>query len=109
MKISNDESLRAGRIEPIAPAQSGGVKTAAGNDAGTRPGGPGGAVRPGAGAGGVQSRSGALSCPPSRPRRKRATTLVARLKTQVDSGSYHVSGADIADQIVRRAKADSIQ
>ena len=35
--------------------------------------------------------------------------LVDKLKAQVESGTYHVSSADIADQIVRRAQADIIQ
>jgi len=35
--------------------------------------------------------------------------LVNRLKAQVDSGTYHVSGDDIADQMYRRAQADSIR
>ncbi len=36
------------------------------------------------------------------------TALVDKLKAQVDSGTYHVASADIADQIVRRAQADKI-
>lgn len=35
--------------------------------------------------------------------------LVSKLKTQVESGSYHVSSTDIADQILRRSAADRLQ
>ena len=35
--------------------------------------------------------------------------LVAKLRQQVSSGTYKVSGADIADQMVRRAQADRIR
>jgi flagellar biosynthesis anti-sigma factor FlgM len=35
--------------------------------------------------------------------------LVNRLKSQVDAGTYHVSGDDIADQMYRRAQADSLR
>jgi negative regulator of flagellin synthesis FlgM len=35
--------------------------------------------------------------------------LVARLKSQIDAGTYHVSGDDIADQMFRRAQADQIR
>jgi negative regulator of flagellin synthesis FlgM len=35
--------------------------------------------------------------------------LVASLKAQIDAGTYQVSGADIADQMVRRALADQIR
>lgn len=35
--------------------------------------------------------------------------LVAKLQKQISSGTYSVSGSDIADQMVRRAQADRIR
>jgi flagellar biosynthesis anti-sigma factor FlgM len=35
--------------------------------------------------------------------------LVARLKSQVDAGTYQVSGKDIAEQMLRRAQADRLR
>ena len=107
MKISSEESLRAGRIEPITPAQSGAVKTpvaAPGN-------GPAAQVE-------LSAQAQALSAakaeaahylPAVQAAPETRDDLVSRLKSQVESGSYHVSGADIADQIVRRATADSVR
>ena len=109
MKISNDESLRAGRIPPVVPAQTGGVQT---KPVATTPGhGPAAQIE-------VSEQAKALAASKTEAARflpavqaapETRDDLVSRLKSQVDAGTYHVSGADIADQIVRRAQADRIQ
>ena len=108
MKISSEESLRAGRIEPITPAQSGAVQTPPTTASGS---GPAAQVE-------LSAQAQALSAAKTEAARflpavqaapETRDDLVSRLKSQVESGSYHVSGADIADQIVRRAKADSVR
>ncbi len=108
MKISNDESLRAGRIGPVATPPSSGVKVTP-------------AAAPGSGPAAqlelsdqakarTASKAEAASYLPAvQAAPETRDALVARLKTQVDSGAYHVPSADIADQIVRRATADRIQ
>ena len=107
MKISNDESLRAGRIAPVAPAQSGGVQT----QPATTPGhGPAAQVEVSAQAKALAASKteAAQYLPAVQAAPETRDALVSRLKSQVDAGTYHVSSADIADQIVRRAKADRI-
>ena len=108
MKISNDESLRASRIDAVSPVQAG-VKTK--TPAATPGTGPAAQVE-------LSAQAQALSASKTEAARflpavqaapETRDDLVARLKTQVDSGNYHVSSTDIADQIVRRAKADRIQ
>jgi len=111
MRISNEESLRATRIEPVAPA---------------RPGAPAGRIAPpGQGPAAqveISAQARSLSAAKADNKAEAAPflpavqaspetrdSLVASLKAQVDAGTYHVSGADIADQIVRRAKADTIR
>ncbi len=107
MKISNEESLRATRIEPIAPAQSGPVKTPATAAPGE---GPAAQVE-------ISEQAKTLAAtkaeaahflPAVQAAPDTHAALVDRLKTQVENGTYHVSSADIADQIVRRAQADRI-
>jgi flagellar biosynthesis anti-sigma factor FlgM len=107
MKISNEESLRASRIAPINPAQSGSVPT------------PKSAAAPGEGPAAkveISDQAKTLAAAKAEashylPAVQNApdthAELVDRLKTQVANGTYHVSSADIAEQIVRRAKADN--
>lgn len=108
MKISSEESLRAGRIEPIKPAQSGAIQA---QPTVTPGNGPAAQVE-------LSAQAQALSAakaeathflPAVQAAPETRDALVSRLKAQVEDGSYHVSGADIADQMVRRAKADSVQ
>lgn len=108
MKISSEESQRAERIQPVAPAQSGTVKP----QPPAAPGqGPAAQVELSAQA---QARAAtkaeaAQYLPAVNAAPETRDDLVSRLKAQVESGNYHVSSADIADQIVRRAKADSVR
>ena len=109
MKISSEESHRAGRIEPITPAQSGVAKA---QPAAAAPGqGPAAQVELSAQA---QAKAAAKAeaaqyLPAVKAAPETRDDLVSRLKSQVASGNYHVNSADIADQIVRRAKADRVQ
>ena len=112
MKITNDEAVRASTsIDPLAgaklPAQSSAPAIAAGG-----PGsGPAAKIE-------ISDQAKALTAaktqaanylPAVNAAPDTRVDLVSRLKAQVESGTYHVSSADIADQIVRRAQADKIQ
>ena len=109
MKITNDEAIRAASIDPIsAPKLQ------------TRTPKPTVAAAPGAGpaaqveisaqakALGAAKTEAASYLPAVHAAPDVRTALVDKLKAQVDSGTYHVASADIADQIVRRAQADKI-
>lgn len=108
MKISSEESLRAGRIEPIKPAQSGTVKP---QPPATPGSGPAAKVELSAQAQALSAAKAqaAQYLPAVKAAPETRDDLVSRLKAQVGSGTYHVDGADIADQIVRRAQADSVR
>jgi flagellar biosynthesis anti-sigma factor FlgM len=107
MKISSEESLRAGRIEPITPTPSGAAKTPA-----AAPGSsPAAHVE-------LSAQAQALAAakteathyiPAVQAAPETRDDLVSQLKARVESGSYHVSGADIADQLVRRVQADRVR
>ncbi len=108
MKISSEESQRAGRIEPITPAGAGAVKA---QPAATPGSGPAASVE-------LSAQAQALSAAKAEATRylpavqsapETRDDLVSRLKAQVEGGTYHVSGADIADQLVRRVQADNIR
>ncbi len=107
MKISNDEALRARRIEPIRPVLTDAIQA-------TKSAGPGNSP---AAQVELSAQAQALSAakaeaahfvPAVQAAPETRDDLVSRLKAQVESGSYHVSGTDIADQMVRRAKADGV-
>ncbi len=112
MKISNDESLRASRIESVSPVPSGAVKTSPATTPGS---GPAAQVELSAQAKAlsasktVSKAEAARFLPAVQAAPETRDDLVSRLKTQVESGSYHVPATDIAEQIVRRANADRIQ
>ena len=110
MKITNDEAIRAASIDPISlpklqPHTPQPPKTA------TPGAGPAAQVEISAQAKalGAAKTEAASYLPAVQAAPDIRTDLVSKLKTQVDSGAYHVSSADIADQIVRRAQADKIQ
>ncbi len=110
MKITNDEAIRASSIDPISapklqPHTPKPVTTAG-------PGaGPAAQIEISAQAKalGAAKTEAASYLPAVAAAPDIRTDLVSKLKTQVDSGTYHVASADIADQIVRRAQADKIQ
>jgi len=111
MKITNDEATRAAKIDPISlpklqphtPRPT--AVTAA-------PGaGPAAHVEISAQAKalGAAKTEAASYLPAVHAAPEVRTALVDKLKAQVESGTYHVPSADIADQIVRRAQADRLQ
>ncbi len=108
MKISSEESQRAGRIQPVTPAQAGAVKA---QPEATPGQGPAASVELSAQAKALSAAKAeaAQYLPAVNAAPETRDDLVSRLKAQVTSGNYHVSSADIADQIVRRAKADSVR
>ena len=112
MKISNDEAIRAGSsVDPVAAV----------NPHLRLPAEPAKIPPPGSGPAAhveLSARAKALSAakteaasylPAVHAAPDVRTDLVAKLKAQVESGSYHVSSSDIADQIVRRGQADKLQ
>ena len=112
MKISNDEAVRASTsIDPIAAAKSSTQTSAPAAAANTPGSGPAAKIE-------LSDQAKALSAaktqaanylPAVNAAPETRVDLVSKLKAQVESGTYHVSSADIADQIVRRAQADKIQ
>lgn len=110
MKITNDEAIRASSIDPIsAPKLQ--PHTPKPTTAAAPGAGPAAQVEISAQAKALGTAkteaAGYLSAVHAAPDIR--TDLVSKLKTQVDSGAYRVSSADIADQMVRRAQADKIQ
>lgn len=108
MKISSEESLRAGRIEPVNPKPLTSVQSQPSANPGN---GPAAQVELSAQAQALSASKAeaAQYLPAVQAAPETRDDLVSRLKAQVESGSYHVSGADIADQMVRRATADSVR
>ncbi len=107
MKITNDEAIRATSIDPISlPKLAPKPATTAAPGAG-----PAAQIEISAQAKalGAAKTEAAGYLPAVHAAPDIRTDLVNKLKTQVDSGAYHVASADIADQIVRRAQADKVQ
>lgn len=113
MKISNDEAVRASSsVDPVAAANLQAKYGAAPAAKAAAPGsGPAVAIE-------ISDQARALAAakteaahylPAVNAAPDTRDNLVATLKTQVESGRYHVSSSDIADQIVRRAQADKVQ
>ncbi len=112
MKISNDESTRAAQITPAQPPVSvGSAQAPHSSHKGVHTSGPAAQVELSAQAQALTaSKTEAtkyLSAVQAVPETR--DDLVSKLKTQVESGTYHVSGTDIADQILRRSAADRLQ
>jgi len=108
MKISSEESQRAGRIEPITPAKTSAIKAPPAQAPGA---GPAASVELSAQAQALSAAraEAAQFLPAVQSAPETRNDLVSRLKAQVEGGTYHVSGADIADQLVRRVQADNIR
>lgn len=104
MKISNDEALRAGQIAPTAATQGSTLKAPVASEGRDRTATPAAQVELSAQAQTIASAKAAVDAAPDV-----REDLVARLKAQIDGGTYSVSGADIADAMLRRSKADSIR
>ncbi len=112
MKISNDEAVRAtSSIDPIAGAKLRAQPAAPAASTAAPGAGPAAQIE-------ISEQAKVLSAskteaasylPAVNAAPDIRTSLVNTLKAQVESGTYHVSSADIADQIVRRAQADNVQ
>ena len=112
MKITHDESTRAAQIAPAqAPTSVGQVGAQPTHYKGLHTPAPAAQVE-------LSTQAQALSAskaeaahylPAVQGAPETRDDLVSKLKTQVDSGSYHVSSTDIADQILRRSAADRLQ
>jgi len=111
MKITNDEAVRASSVESVAAAN---LRTQPATPV-TKTAGPG--AGPAAQIE-LSAQAKALTAakteavtylPAVNAAPDVRTSLVDELKAQVESGTYRVSSADIADQIVRRVQADKIQ
>ena len=114
MRITSEEAIRAHGISPITPASP---SSAPQNAPASVPGsGPAAQVELSDGAKALAAThtaavkaEAARFLPAVQAAPETRDNLVARLKTQVESGSYHVSASDIAEQAIRRAKADNTQ
>ena len=106
MKISSDESLRASRVDTISPVQGGSAQTQKSASEAS----PAAAVEISAQAQALAASKAEASrfLPAVQQAPDTRDSLVAQLKAQVDAGTYHVSSSDIAEQMVRRANADSL-
>ena len=109
MKISSTESIRAGQIAPVS-STSGIAPAARSADAGSGAA-PAATVElsPQAQALSAAKAEAARFAPAVAAVPDTRDTLVADLKARIDAGTYHVSGQDIADQVVRRAQADRLR
>ncbi len=103
MKITDIETLRAAQTAPIAPAQPVASKSLAASAYGKNAS-PAAQVDFSEQAQAIATAAVAVDAAPDT-----RDSLVASLKAQVDAGTYKVSGTDIADQMLRRAKADKLQ
>ncbi len=104
MKISDIESLRAGQVGAVTkPSGVAAPATPAGQSSGLGAT-PAAQIELSAQAQSLAAAKAAVDAAPDT-----RDDLVAKLKSQVDAGTYHVSGKDIADQMVRRAQADRIR
>jgi len=112
MKISNDESVRAAQIAPAQPPVS--LSSLHQHKAGHKEvptDTPAVHVE-------ISAQAQALSAskaeaahylPAVQAAPETRDALVTSLKAQVEGGTYHVKGADIAEQILRRSAADRLQ
>ncbi len=104
MKITDTESLRAGQVSPVTQAQALAPQNKAVTQAYGKGATPAAQVEFSDKAQAIAVAAVAVDAAPDV-----REGLVARLKSQVDAGTYHVSSKDIAEQIVRRAQADRIR
>ena len=104
MKISDVESTRAGQIVGVNRPQPVAGNSDAQPNLGSSGGAPAAAVELSQSAQTINLARQAVDAVPDT-----RDELVSRIKSQVDSGTYHVSGSDIADQMFRRAQADSLR
>jgi negative regulator of flagellin synthesis FlgM len=104
MKISDFESLRAGQVGAVSKTSGITGNSTAPSQATGSVSTPAAQVELSAQAQVLASAKAAVDATPDT-----RDDLVARLKSQVDAGTYHVSSKDIADQILRRSQADQLR
>ncbi len=104
MRITDTESLRAGQVSPVAQVQTITPPTKAIAHAYGKEATPAAQVEFSSQAQAIAVAAVAVDATPDV-----REDLVAKLKSQVDAGTYHVSGKDIAEQLLRRAQADRIR
>lgn len=104
MRITDNESLRAGQVSPVAPAQTITPQNKAAAQAYGKGASPAAQVEFSQQAQAIAVAAVAVDAAPD----VRAD-LVAKLKSQVDAGTYHVSSKDIAEKIVRQSQEDRIR
>ena len=112
MKISNDESARAGQIAPAQPPVSlSSLDANKDGHKGVPSATPAAQVEISAQAQALSASKAeaALYLPAVQAAPETRDDLVTKLKAQVESGTYHVKGTDIAEQILRRSAADRLQ
>jgi negative regulator of flagellin synthesis FlgM len=105
MKISNQESLNASQIGSVTPAS--GIAGSAQMPAQTQDSAvatPAAEVQLSSQAQALASAKAAVDAAPDT-----RDDLVANLKSQIDAGTYSVSGKDIAEQMLRRVQADNLR
>ena len=112
MRITSEESIKAYGVDPVYAAKPGFGKTP---QATTNTASPAAQVE-------VSDSAKALAASHTATIKAKAApflpavqaapdtrdSLVSRLKAQVESGTYKVAASDIAEQAIRRAKADNI-
>jgi negative regulator of flagellin synthesis FlgM len=102
MKIQQDESANAariGQVQPVAPP----AKTPNGSAAASSTTeSPAATVSFSTQAQDIAKATAAVNAAPDV-----REDLVSSLKARIDSGQYHVSGADVADMMMRRVAADN--
>ena len=104
MQISNNESLRANQVGAVNRTGAIADQTQAQTADTTQAATPAAQVELSSQAQALASAKAAVDAAPDT-----RDALVAKLKSQVDAGTYQVSGKDIADQMLRRAQADRIR
>ena len=108
MRITNEESLRASQITPVAPVAGRAATTT--TDTATAAS-PAASVELSAQAQAMAAAKAeaARFVPAVNAAPDTRDALVNDIKARVDAGTYNVSSADIADQMIRRAQADRIR
>ena len=104
MQITNTESLRALNVGATQRTQPIAAPSGAQNTASTPNQGPAAHVEISDEARSLAVAKKAMSAVP-----ETRDDLVSTIKSQVDNGTYKVSASDIAEQMIRRATADTIR
>lgn len=104
MQISDIESVRAQSVSATPSATRVQAAYAPSTDTAAANHGPAAAVELSEQARSVASAKAAYNSVP-----ETRDDVISRIKSQVDNGTYQVSSKDIVEQMVRRAKADTLK